>query len=175
MLKENIKAGDVVYFYEKSYDTILRGVVSALKEKTVEIDCIYRRISRNDGFCPQFGAYEGTYEEIYLSEEEAWNSRTKKKLLEIPVEMYDKLGRVWELHRAKTDDEWEVCLDGIWYRLNLDMDTSDRAYLLLTIVNNGLELQGIPFWNCCKDIKNSDFNKMVQTDEDTVYLLEYKK
>lgn len=85
------------------------------------------------------------------------------------------MGRVWELHRAKLKDNWEVCLDGVWYRINLDMDTSDRVDLLLTIENNKLELQGIPFWNCCNDIKTSGFKKMVRTDADTVYLLELEK
>lgn len=175
MLKENIKVGDIVYFNEKSYDTIFRGIVSIIKENSIEVEHVYRRISKNDGFCPQFGAYEATYEEIYLSEEEAWKSRTKKKLLEIPVKMYDKLGRMWELHRAKLEDDWDICIDGVWYGLNLDMDTSDRVDLLLTIENNNLELQNIPLWNCCKDAQNSGFKKMVRTDADTVYLLEYEK
>jgi len=91
----------------------------------------------------------------------------------ISREKYDKLGRVWELNRANNEDSWDVCLDGVWYGLNLNMDTSDRLDLLTTIEEKNLELQNIPFWNCCDSVKNSGLKKMVRTDADTVYLLEY--
>lgn len=101
--------------------------------------------------------------------------RRNKNIVAIPREEYDKLGRVWELHRAKLEEDWDICIDGVWYRLNLDMDTSDRADLLITIKEDKLELQNIPLWNCDKDVQDSGFKKMVRTDADTVYLLELEK
>lgn len=99
----------------------------------------------------------------------------KNKAVSLSRDEYDKLGRAWELHRAKIEDDWDACIDGVWYRLNLDMDTSDRVDLLITIQENKLELQTIPLWNSCDDIQNSGFKKMVRTDADTIYLLELEK
>lgn len=84
--------------------------------------------------------------------------------------------RMWWLTRATLSDDWDVCLDGVWYRRYDDvLDSSDRGYLMLQIKERNLEIQGIPFWNCCDIIKDSGFKKMVRTGDNEVYLIEFEK
>lgn len=87
-----------------------------------------------------------------------------------------RIERMWRLTKATDADQWDVCLDGVWYRRYDDvLDTSDKAYLLLQIRKKNLEIQGIPFWNCCDTIQASGFKKMVRTADNEVYLIEFEK
>lgn len=39
-----------------------------------------------------------------------------------------------------------------------------------TIIENNLEIKGIPFWNSCDKAKNIGFKNIVYVDSDTAYL-----
>jgi hypothetical protein len=73
------------------------------------------------------------------------------------------------LSKSKTCEEWDICIDGIWYGLDYT-DSSDRAMLRNTIIENNLEIKGIPFWNSCDKAKNIGFKNIVYVDSDTAYL-----
>lgn len=81
--------------------------------------------------------------------------------------------RAWELKQANTCTEWDVCLDGIWYSLNMELDTSDRAWLLNTILEHQFDIQNIPFWNSCDIVNKSGYKKMVRVEATIVYLIEF--
>lgn len=90
------------------------------------------------------------------------------------TELY--IERMWWLTRATASDDWDVCLDGVWYRRYDDvLDSSDRGYVMNQIKEKNLEIQGIPFWNSCDTINDSGFKKMVRTAENEVYLIEFEK
>lgn len=87
-----------------------------------------------------------------------------------------RIERMWWLTKATYTDQWDVCLDGVWYwRYDDVLDTSDRAYLMLQIKKENLEIQEIPFRNSCDIIRDSGFRKMVRTSDNEVYLIEFEK
>jgi|GEM_PF-5081967 len=75
------------------------------------------------------------------------------------------------LYKSTSCEEWDVCIDGIWYSIDYDgTDISDRAMLQNTITDNNLEIKNIPMWNS-KNVESLNYKKYVVIDANNAYLV----
>ena len=79
-----------------------------------------------------------------------------------------------ELQKCKQREEWDMCVDGVWYAMNVEMDSSDFAELSIIIKEKNLEIKEIPFWNCTPDVVHMGYKQMVYLDSETAYLIKFE-
>ena len=67
--------------------------------------------------------------------------------------------RAIPLKKSKMCEEWDVCIDGVWYAAEWEgSDSSDIAMLKEIIEKNNLPIENIPLWNSSQ---TKDYEKIV--------------
>lgn len=76
------------------------------------------------------------------------------------------------LYRSNLRDEWDICIDGVWYRADFEgTDNSDRAMLRKDILEKELEIKDIFWGNCSENVEEMGYKKIVFMNNDEGYLI----
>lgn len=83
-----------------------------------------------------------------------------------------KIVMAMPLYKSSIRDEWDLCIDGVWYRADFEgADASEKAMLQQQIEEKGLEIKKIPFWNSCDAVAKTGYKNIVYLDSGNAYLI----